>query len=84
MRHKLTAFYRALKGDSAGNVAVLPLHGPIMAGKKGRQSINLDNTEKLIARAFSLPSLTARTIASHNIASIKPRPGRPPSRSVAR
>ncbi len=59
MRQKLIAFYRALKGDSAGNIAVLPLHGPIMAGKRGRQGINLENTEKLIAKAFSLPSLKA-------------------------
>jgi len=59
MRHKMIAFYRALKGDSAGNIALLPLHGPIMSEKRGRQSINLENTEKLIAKAFSLPSLKA-------------------------
>jgi len=59
MRHKMIAFYRALKGDSAGNIALLPLHGPIMSGKRGRQGINLENTEKLIAKAFSLPSLKA-------------------------
>ncbi len=59
MRQKLIAFYRVLKGDSAGNIALLPLHGPIMAGKRGRHGINLENTEKLIAKAFSLPSLRA-------------------------
>ena len=59
MRQKLVSIYRAFKGDTAGNIAVLPLHGTIMAGKRGRQSINLENTEKMIARAFSMPSLKA-------------------------
>lgn len=59
MRQKLIAIYRAFKGDTAGNIAVLPLHGTIMAGKRGRHSIDLENTEKMIAKAFSMPSLKA-------------------------
>ena len=56
---RLAAFFRVLRGDVAGNVAVLPIHGPIMPGRRGRQVVNLENTEKMIARAFSVPDLKA-------------------------
>lgn len=60
---RLGAFFRILRGDTAGNIAVISLHGPIMPGRRGRQSINLENTEKLIAKAFSLPDLKAVALA---------------------
>ena len=60
---RLAAFFRVLRGDSAGNVAVVSLQGPIMPGRRGRQSINIENTEKLILRAFSVPDLKAVALA---------------------
>ena len=60
---RLKAFFRVLRGDVAGNVAVIPLHGPIMPGRRARQGINLENTEKLIAKAFSMPDLKAVALA---------------------
>lgn len=59
MFQRLVTFWRYLKGDTAGNVAVVSLYGPILAGKKFRQGLNIENTERLIARAFSLPDLKA-------------------------
>lgn len=56
---RITAFFRALRGDTAGNVAVISVNGPIMAGRRGRQSVNLENMERQIAKAFSLPNLKA-------------------------
>ncbi|HXV74624.1 MAG TPA: S49 family peptidase, partial [Sphingomonadales bacterium] len=59
MWQRLKAFFQVLTGTSAGNVALLPLHGPIFAGRKLRHGLNLENTEKLILRAFSVPNLKA-------------------------
>lgn len=56
---RFKAALRSLSGDKAGNVAILPLHGPIMAGKRGRQGINLEGMERQIARAFTVPDLKA-------------------------
>jgi signal peptide peptidase SppA len=59
MWQRLRAFFQVLLGTSAGNVAFLPLYGPIFAGRKLRHGLNLENTERLILRAFSLPKLKA-------------------------
>lgn len=59
MWQKTWSFFKVATGASAGNVALLPLYGPIFAGRKLRQGLNLENTEKLILRAFSLPNLKA-------------------------
>lgn len=56
---RFKAFLRSLTGDKAGNIAILPLHGPIMAGKRGRQGMNLESLERQIAKAFTVPDLKA-------------------------
>ena len=59
MWQRLRAFFQVLTGRTAGNVALLPLYGPILAGRRLRHGLNLENTEKLILRAFSVPNLKA-------------------------
>lgn len=56
---RFKAFLRSLSGDKAGNVAILPLHGAIMPGKRGRGGLNLESMERQIARAFTVPDLKA-------------------------
>lgn len=56
---RLKAYFRSLSGDKAGNIAILPMHGPIMAGKRGRQGMNLESMERQIAKAFTIPDLKA-------------------------
>lgn len=63
MWQRTWSFFKVATGASAGNVAVLPLYGAIFAGRKLRYGLNLENIEKLILRAFSLPNLKAVALA---------------------
>ena len=59
MWEKLLNLINALRPNPAPVVAVLRLSGVIAAGAKARRSINLENTEDLIAKAFSLSNVKA-------------------------
>lgn len=57
---RFSAFLRKLRGDTAGNVSVLPLHGPIMIGRRGsKQGLNLEAIERQVIKAFTVPDLKA-------------------------
>lgn len=61
---RLTAFFRSLRGDTAGNVAIVALHGPIMPAKRGgRPGLNLEGIERQLAKAFTVPDLKAVALA---------------------